>query len=79
MADYLCINKSIFNDRHWRTNDRRKGILIESEAFPGSVCYVIKGQSIVLLSGNHGLFCFDLKCGDRFLSELAEVIACYQS
>lgn len=37
------------------------------------------GIQSLLLSGNHGLFCFDLKCGDRFLSELAEVIACYQS
>ena len=49
MAGHLQISKTVFNVKHWHTNDCRRGILIESEAFPGAVKYVIKGDSIILL------------------------------
>ncbi|MEO1816433.1 MAG: hypothetical protein ABGU93_12710 [Acetobacterium sp.] len=73
----MNFNKIIFNDKHWHTNDRNRGILIDSEAFPGSVKYVVKGNSLILLSGNHGVFCFDLKIGPIFLDEVSEIIDCY--
>lgn len=77
MAGYLRINKAIFNDKHWATNDRSQGILIDSQAFPGSVRYVVKNNSLILLSGNHGIFCFDLKIGPQFLNEVSEIVSCY--
>jgi len=77
MAKYLKIDKIIFNESHWPTNDRKKGILIRSEAFPGGVKYVIKGDSIILLSGNNGVFCLDLDVGEVFLAEVLEVVRCF--
>lgn len=79
MASYLRINQSIFNEKHWTTSDRNKGILIDSEAFPGVLKYVIKGNSMILLSGCNGVFAFDLACGEPLLNEINAVIDCYRN
>ena len=78
MTDYLKINKIIFNENHWPTGDRKKGILIASEAFPKAVRYVIKEDSLIILSGNNGVLCFDLEIGPVFLQEISEIIDCYR-
>lgn len=77
MAEYTCINKVLFNEKHWYINERTNGILINSISFPGAVKYLIKGDSIILMSGIHGIFSFDLKHGPRFLDELGEIVNCY--
>lgn len=77
MASYLKINRSIFNEKHWSTNDRQKGILIDSEAFPGVLKYVIKDDSMILLSGCNGVFTFNLASGGSLLGEINAVIDCY--
>lgn len=77
MAEYTSINKILFNEKHWYINERKKGILINSSSFPGAVKYLIKEDSIILMSGIHGLFSFDLKSGPRFLDELGEIVNCY--
>lgn len=79
MAEYLKINKIVFNDTHWPTNNREKGILISSAAFPSAVKYVIKGDSLIILSGNNGVFCFDLDIGEQFLDEILEIVKCYRN
>lgn len=79
MAEYLKINKNIFNSNHWSTDDRKKGILIASEAFPKAVRYVIKEDSLIILSGNNGVLCFDLAVGPVFLKEITEIIDCYRN
>lgn len=76
---YLLIDKIIFNDSHWPTNDRKKGILIRSNDFPGAVKYVIKGDSMIILSGNNGVFCFDLDEGELFLNEVLETVRCFRN
>ena len=78
MTVYLKINKIIFNESHWPTDDRQKGILIASEAFPKAVRYVIKEDSLIILSGNNGVLCFDLAIGPVFLQEIIEIISCYR-
>ena len=78
MTDYLKINKIIFNETHWPTDDRKKGILIASVAFPKAVRYVIKEDSLIILSGNNGVLCFDLAIGPVFLQEITEIIDCYR-
>lgn len=77
MASYLKINKSIFNEKHWSTNDRKKGILIDSAFFPGVLKYVIKDDSMILLSGCNGVFTFNLASGELLLDEIDAVIDCY--
>ena len=78
MTVYLKINKIIFNETHWPTDDRQKGILIASDAFPKAVRYVIKEDSLIILSGNNGVLCFDLAIGPVFLQEISEIIGCYR-
>ena len=78
MTVYLKINKIIFNESHWPTDDRQKGILIASDAFPKAVRYVIKDDSLIILSGNNGVLCFDLAIGPVFLQEIIEIIGCYR-
>ena len=78
MTVYLKINKIIFNESHWPTDDRQKGILIASDAFPKAVRYVIKEDSLIILSGNNGVLCFDLAIGPVFLQEISEIIGCYR-
>ena len=78
MTVYLKINKVIFNETHWPTDDRQKGILIASDAFPKAVRYVIKEDSLIILSGNNGVLCFDLAIGPVFLQEITEIIGCYR-
>ena len=78
MSVYLKINKIIFNESHWPTDDRQKGILIASDAFPKAVRYVIKDDSLIILSGNNGVLCFDLAIGPVFLQEIIEIIGCYR-
>ena len=78
MTVYLKINKIIFNETHWPTDDRQKGILIASDAFPKAVRYVIKEDSLIILSGNNGVLCFDLAIGPVFLQEIIEIIGCYR-
>ena len=78
MTVYLKINKIIFNETHWPTDDRQKGILIASDAFPKAVRYVIKEDSLIILSGNNGVLCFDLAIGPVFLQEITEIIGCYR-
>ena len=78
MTAYLKINKIIFNESHWPTDDRQKGILIASDAFPKAVRYVIKEDSLIILSGNNGVLCFDLAIGPVFLQEITEIIGCYR-
>lgn len=77
MAGCMQINKAVFNEKHWSTNDRNRGLLIDSEAFPKALRYVVKGNSLILLSGNHGIFCFDLKVGPQLLQEVGEIVDCY--
>ncbi|MGV8905800.1 MAG: hypothetical protein ACOH15_04290 [Acetobacterium sp.] len=79
MAKYLKFDKIIFNETHWPTNDREKGILIHSSVFPGVVKYVIKGDSLIILSGNHGVFCFDLDKGEVFINEIDEIVKCFRN
>lgn len=79
MASYLRINRSIFNEKHWTTNDRSKGILVDSQFFPGVLKYVIKDDSIILLSGRNGVFTFDLAIGELLLDEINAVIDCYRN
>ena len=78
MTVYLKINKVIFNETHWPTDDRHTGILIASDAFPKAVRYVIKEDSLIILSGNNGVLCFDLAIGPVFLQEIIEIIGCYR-
>lgn len=78
MPRYLKINKAIFCEKHWRHNDRHRGLLIESEAFPEALRYLIKDQSLVLLSGSHGVFCFDLAPAPLLIKELQEIVDCYR-
>lgn len=78
MRRYLKINKAIFYEKYWRLNDRQRGLPIESEAFPTALRYVIKDQSLILLSGIHGIFCFDLAAAPVFLAELGAIVECYQ-
>ena len=77
MALYLKINKIIFNENHWPTDDRKNGILIRSDRFPSGVRYVIKEDSLIILSGNNGVLCFDLDKGEIFLDEILEIVKCY--
>jgi hypothetical protein len=77
MARFLKINRSVFNEKHWSTNDRSKGILIDSEEFPGCLKYVIKEDSLILLSGSNGVFAVDLDVGSRLTGEMDEVIDCF--
>lgn len=79
MTVYLKINKIIFNETHWPTDDRQKGILIASDAFPKAVRYVIKADSLIILSGNNGVFCFDIDKGELFLGEVLEIVKCYRN
>ncbi len=79
MAEYLKINKIIFNENHWPTDDRKKGILIASVPFPKAVRYVIKEDSLIILSGNNGVLCFDLAVGPVFLKEITDIIDCYRN
>lgn len=79
MDEYLKLNKIIFNDSHWPTNDRKKGILIGSNAFPSGVKYVIKGDSLIILSGNNGVLSFDLEKGEKFLGEVSEIVKCFRN
>ena len=79
MAGYLKINKIVFNENHWSTDDRKKGILIASVAFPKAVRYVIKEDSLIILSGNNGVLCFDLAVGPVFLKEITDIIDCYRN
>jgi hypothetical protein len=79
MGRYIRIDKIIFNDSHWPTNDRKNGILISSNEFPSAVKYVVKGDSLIILSGNNGLLCFDLGIGLVFLKEIAEIVDCYNN
>jgi len=78
MAEYLKINKIIFNVTHWPTDDRKNGILIASDAFPSAVRYVVKEDSLIILSGNNGVLCFDLAIGPVFMKEISEIIGCYR-
>lgn len=78
MEKYLKINKIVFNETHWSTNDRVNGILIGSLEFPSAVKYIIKGDSIIILSGNNGVLCFDLNIGQVFLNEIWEIVECYK-
>lgn len=78
MPRYLKFNKAIFCEKHWRSNDRHRGLLIDSEAFPEALRYVIKDQCLILLSGSHGVFCFDLAAGPALLNEIRAIIDCYQ-
>lgn len=79
MPRYLKFNKAIFCEKYWRSNDRHQGLLIDSEAFPDRLRFVIKDQFLILLSGCHGVFCFDLAAGPALLNEIGEIIDCYQS
>lgn len=79
MAEFLKINKIVFNENHWSTDDRKKGILIASADFPKAVRYVIKEDSLIILSGNNGVLCFDLDIGEVFLRELLEIVKCYRN
>lgn len=78
MAKHLKINKAIFNENHWPTNDRDSGIIIASERFSGMVKYVIKQESLIILSGNNGILCFDLDVGDDFVNEVSAIVDCYK-
>jgi len=78
MAEYLKINKNIFNVTHWPTDDRKHGILVASDAFPSAVRYVVKEDSLIILSGNNGVLCFDLAVGPVFLQEITEIVGCYR-
>lgn len=79
MPRYLKFNKAIFCEKHWRINDRQRGLPIDSEAFPDVLRYVIKDQDLILLSGIHGVFGFDLAAGPTLLNEIGEIIDCYHS
>ncbi|MBU4541353.1 MAG: hypothetical protein KJ774_09035 [Firmicutes bacterium] len=79
MRRYLKINKAIFCEKYWRREDRQRGLLIESEAFPEALRYVIKDQSLILLSGTYGIFCFDLTAAPALLAELSALVDCYQA
>ena len=78
MANYFKLNRNVFNASHWPTNNREKGLLIRSEEFPGLVRYVIKEDSLIVLSGSNGIFCFDLEVGEALLNEMREIVACYK-
>lgn len=78
MTEYLKINKNIFNVTHWPTDDRKNGILVASVAFPSAVRYVVKEDSLIILSGNNGVLCFDLAVGQIFLNEVLEIVDCYR-
>ena len=78
MANYFKLNRTVFNASHWPTNNRKKGILIRSEEFPGVLRYVVKEDSLILLSGSHGVFCFDLDAGEVLLGEIGEIVDCYK-
>ena len=52
--------------------------MIASDAFPKAVRYVIKEDSLIILSGNNGVLCFDLAIGPVFLQEIIEIIGCYR-
>lgn len=78
MGKSLWINKCVFNENHWATDDRDNGILIASERFSGMVKYVIKQESLIILSGNNGILCFDLDVGADFVDEVREIVDCYK-
>lgn len=79
MTRYLKFNKAIFCEKHWRINDRHRGLAIDSEAFPEALRYVVKNQNLILLSGVHGVFGFDMAAGPALLSEIQEIIDCYHT
>ena len=78
MTNYFKLNRNVFNASHWPTNNRKKGILIRSEEFPSVLRYVVKGDSLILLSGSHRAFCFDLDAGEVLLGEMREIVECYK-
>ncbi|MGL4605898.1 MAG: hypothetical protein ACRCU3_00315 [Eubacteriaceae bacterium] len=70
------IKKQTFNLNHWRGNDRSKGILLESEVYE-NLKYVIKEDSLIIISGEHGIFCLDLIACQQMGNEIAEIAALY--
>lgn len=79
MTRKLEFNKAIFCEKHWRINDRHRGLAIDSEAFPETLRYVVKDQNLILLSGVHGVFGFDMAAAPAFLNEIQEIIDCYHT
>ncbi|MEO1815028.1 MAG: hypothetical protein ABGU93_05480 [Acetobacterium sp.] len=79
MPRYLKINKAIFCEKYWRVNDRQRGLPIDSEAFPDVLRYVVKDQDLILLSGIHGVFGFDMAAAPTLLNEIGKIIDCYHS
>ncbi|KAF5068299.1 hypothetical protein DSECCO2_244590 [anaerobic digester metagenome] len=77
MTRKLEFNKAIFCEKHWRINDRHRGLAIDSEAFPETLRYVVKDQNLILLSGVHGVFGFDMAAAPAFLNEIQAIIDCY--
>lgn len=78
MEKILRLKRHILNDRYWSTNNREKGILFHSQAYPGTVKYVIKGDSIIILSENHGVLCFGLEEGEALLEEISDLVIHYK-
>lgn len=73
----MSINPGVFHAKYWSGNDREKGILIDSQFFGNRVRYVVKGDSLILLSSKNGIFAFKLAAGKKLLEEVGEIIAVY--
>lgn len=73
----LRINQNIFHENYWKSKDRNQGILIASESFPRILKYVVKGDSLILLSGANGIFCFDLSVAELLTAEIREIVKVY--
>lgn len=79
MTRTLTFDKAIFCEKYWRINDRRRGLLIDSEAYPEALRYVVKDQTLILLSGYYGVFGFDMAAAPALLDEIQAIIDCYHT
>ncbi len=68
--------KRIYNFQS-ESRDRKVGFEVESDRFIG-LRYIIKGNSLVIVSGKNGAFSVDLKKGKLLAQEIMEMVEYYE-
>jgi len=68
--------KRIYNFNS-QSRDRKEGFEVESDRFIG-MRYIIKGDSLVIVSGKNGAFSVDLKKARLLALEIMEMVEYYE-
>lgn len=68
--------KRIYNFNS-QSRDRKEGFEVESDRFIG-LRYIIKGNSLVIVSGKNGAFSVDLKKANLLALEIMEMVEHYE-